>query len=122
MEGVTTTYVNFELASSLPELGTRWANRMAIWTSWLLIGSAVRFHRQLGSEMRPYGGHDMALFSDQPSTQQITLPYNDISWLFESTFVVRMFPLESLYFTSVTASDLTISSPATVAITNYRWP
>jgi hypothetical protein len=64
-------------------------------------------------------------FSDQPSTpstQQITLPYNDISWLFESTFVVRMFPLESLYFTSVTASDLAISSPATVAITNYRWP
>jgi hypothetical protein len=57
VEGATTTYVNFKIASSLPELGTRWANRMAIWTPWLLIGSAVRFHRQLGSEMRPYGGH-----------------------------------------------------------------
>jgi hypothetical protein len=55
MEGATTTYVNFQIASSIQELGTRWANRMAIWTSWLLIGSAVRFHRQLGSEMRPYG-------------------------------------------------------------------
>jgi hypothetical protein len=58
MEGATTTYVNFEIASSLPELGTRWANRMAIWAPWRLIGSAVRFHRQLGNEMRPYGGHE----------------------------------------------------------------